>query len=236
MKGQVKEVIKEVIPFGRILLRKNPRAKRLILRWTDRGALRVTVPPVISWKVVLRFLRSNESLILKKQEEIRRERNGSYTNGYVLPFGGFILHIEEGERFTGIIEGSDLRVQLPQGISIQSEEAQQHIAGIVHWAEREYALKRLPERTRQLAERYGFMYGKVSIRQQKTRWGSCSSKNNLNLNARLVALPDKLRDYVILHELVHTRVKNHGPEFWDTLEKVCPRARQSAREMKRYPL
>ncbi|MFC1990575.1 M48 family metallopeptidase [Chloroflexota bacterium] len=59
----------------------------------------------------------------------------------------------------------------------------------------------------------------MSIRNQKTRWGSCSHKNNINLNMKLVLLPDELVDYVILHELVHTRIHNHSKRFWVELDK-----------------
>jgi predicted metal-dependent hydrolase len=65
-----------------------------------------------------------------------------------------------------------------------------------------------------LAEKHGFSYNRVFIRNQKTRWGSCSSKNNINLNVNLVRLPGELADYVIIHELVHTRIKNHSKRFW----------------------
>ena len=73
---------------------------------------------------------------------------------------------------------------------------------------------------RELAKIYGFKYAKASIRNQKTKWGSCSAKNNISLNINLVRLPDELRDYVILHELVHTRHKNHSNRFWETLDTV----------------
>lgn len=77
----------------------------------------------------------------------------------------------------------------------------------------------LTARFQELAQGRGFAYDKLSIRNQRTRWGSCSSKNSISLNIKLALLPDKLRDYVMLHELVHTYVHNHGPEFHAELEK-----------------
>ena len=76
--------------------------------------------------------------------------------------------------------------------------------------DRKNARKMLTQRLSELAEEHNFDYGKVSIRSQKTRWGSCSSKDNISLNQNLLHLPDYLIDYVLLHELTHTRVKNHS--------------------------
>ncbi len=85
-----------------------------------------------------------------------------------------------------------------------------------------------------LARTHGFTYNRVFIRAQKTRWGSCSAKNNINLNVKLLCLPCELMDYVILHELVHTRIKDHGPRFWAELERYVPRARETDRRLDLY--
>ena len=98
------------------------------------------------------------------------------------------------------------------------------------------AREKLRTRLDELAEKYGFVYNRLFLRQQKTRWGSCSTKNNINLNLKLARLPDELLDYVILHELVHTRVKNHGKKFWTELEKLMEGARRLDRELSRYRL
>lgn len=100
--------------------------------------------------------------------------------------------------------------------------------------DRKVARKILCRRIGELAQLHNFVYNRVSIRKQKTRWGSCSTKNNINLNANLLHLPPELVDYVLLHELVHTRVKNHGKDFWDELETVVPNARQVDRKLKDY--
>ena len=92
-------------------------------------------------------------------------------------------------------------------------------------------------RLRELAGIHHFDYKKVSIKNQKTKWGSCSSKNRINLNINLVRLPDQLRDYVILHELVHTRIKNHSSQFWAELDKTLGGgARELARKLRKYRL
>ena len=100
--------------------------------------------------------------------------------------------------------------------------------------DRKVARKILCRRIGELAQLHNFVYNRVSIRKQKTRWGSCSSKNNINLNMNLLHLPPELMDYVLLHELVHTRVKNHGKEFWNELDTVVPNSRQVDRKLKDY--
>ena len=82
------------------------------------------------------------------------------------------------------------------------------------------ASRHLTGRLNRLAKKHGFAVNGISIRSQKTRWGSCSRNNNISLNARLVLLPEDLVDYVIMHELVHTRIRNHGKDFWAQLD-IC---------------
>lgn len=79
----------------------------------------------------------------------------------------------------------------------------------------------LPARTSELASKYGFSYNRVAIKHNKSNWGSCSSKHNINLNMTLMLLPEYLRDYVILHELSHLQVFNHGASFHKLLDKLC---------------
>jgi predicted metal-dependent hydrolase len=96
------------------------------------------------------------------------------------------------------------------------------------------ARKRIIARLAELAKQYGFIYNKVSIRNQRTRWGSCSAKGSINLNIKLVALPPELSDYVILHELVHTRVHNHSRRFWQELDKYVGDGKAKAKALREY--
>jgi len=99
------------------------------------------------------------------------------------------------------------------------------------------AIDTLISRLEELAKIHNIKYAKVSIRNQKTKWGSCSAKNNISLNINLVRLPDQLRDYVILHELAHTRIKNHGKKFWAELDKfVGGSAKELAKKLRKYRL
>ena len=77
----------------------------------------------------------------------------------------------------------------------------------------------LKHRLQELAQQHGFSYNRVAVRNQKSRWGSCSHLNNINLNINLVSLTSDLMDYVILHELVHTKIKNHSKKYWAELDR-----------------
>jgi predicted metal-dependent hydrolase len=92
----------------------------------------------------------------------------------------------------------------------------------------------LINRLNQLAQKHGFTYNRVFIKNQKTRWGSCSNKNNINLNMNLVRLPQELIDYTLLHELVHTRIKNHSLKFWDQMDALLGDARKIDKKLSEY--
>ena len=100
--------------------------------------------------------------------------------------------------------------------------------------DRSAARRFLVDRLNYLAKKYGLNYNRVFIRNQKTRWGSCSAKNNINLNVNLVRLPVELIDYTILHELVHTRIKNHGRRFWNQMDMLLGDAKKIDRQLSSY--
>ena len=100
--------------------------------------------------------------------------------------------------------------------------------------DRPAARRFLVDRLDFLAKQYGFNYNRVFVRNQKTRWGSCSTKNNINLNVNLVRLPVELIDYTILHELVHTRIKNHSRKFWDQMDMLLGDAKKIDKQLSAY--
>ena len=84
------------------------------------------------------------------------------------------------------------------------------------------ALEVLPPRVRYWADRLGVRYGRITVRNQRTRWGSCSSRGNLNFNCLLMLCPEEVADYVIVHELCHRKEMNHSPRFWALVESQLP--------------
>ena len=91
------------------------------------------------------------------------------------------------------------------------------------------AVKEIPERVRYFAPLVGVTYGRITIRNQKSRWGSCSSKGNLNFNCLLMLAPAEHRDYVIVHELCHRKEMNHSKRFWSEVERVLPDYKKSVK-------
>ena len=94
------------------------------------------------------------------------------------------------------------------------------------------ARKIVSERVEYFAGIIGVEYGRITIRRQKTRWGSCSAKGNLNFNCMLATLPPELVDYVVVHELCHLKQMNHSPAFWNEVSKILPDYKQLRKQLK----
>jgi predicted metal-dependent hydrolase len=128
-----------------------------------------------------------------------------------------------------------LRIFDPEGLDLRSAKVQMVIREIIIDRLRREAIDDLPARTARLAAAHGFSYTGVTIKRLRSRWGSCSSTNHLNLNLYLMRLPEDLRDYVILHELAHTVHKNHGAGFWQCLDRlVHGQAKALTARMRQY--
>ena len=91
----------------------------------------------------------------------------------------------------------------------------------------EAAREDLPPRVSRLAAQLGVYWGRITIRSQRSRWGSCSAAGNLNFNCLLMLCPESVRDYVVIHELCHRKQMNHSPAFWAEVEALCPDYRTS---------
>ena len=154
--------------------------------------------------------------------------------------------------------GQGVRVAVPRRTSIRSALEfvrkkklwiKKHLARIKEYEKQKQAFsdlflsidkvearQQIISRLHQLAKQHRFTFNKVSIRNQRTRWGSCSTKGNISLNMKLVALPQELFDYVILHELVHTRIHNHSKKFWKELDKYVGNGKAKAKRLIEYGL
>jgi predicted metal-dependent hydrolase len=139
-----------------------------------------------------------------------------------------------------------IRIAVPKGQSFG--EAEKFARSKIDWIkkhlremasiEKQAAMlaERLVNRLDELSKRNGFLYNRVFVKNQKTRWGSCSARNNINLNVNLATLPDELIDYVIFHELVHTKIKNHGALFWEELSRFVTDPKSLEKKLRRYAL
>ena len=96
------------------------------------------------------------------------------------------------------------------------------------------ALIVIPEKVRKYAPMVGVTYGRITIRNQRSRWGSCSGKGNLNFNCLLMLFPDEVIDYVVIHELCHRKHMNHSAEFYSEVERVCPEYRKYRNWLKEH--
>lgn len=94
------------------------------------------------------------------------------------------------------------------------------------------AMKLIPQKVRYYAPIIGVTYGRITIRNQRTRWGSCSGKGNLNFNCLLLLMPEEVLDYVVVHELCHRKEMNHSARFWEEVEKILPDYRQRRKWLK----
>ncbi len=166
-----------------------------------------------------------------------RSRRAKQVNISVKPFTGVRVAVPDGLSFKKAEEFVHARTDWIQRHLCrmkQYEEQSQLAADASIDIDRTKAKRKLIRRLKYLAGKYGLTYNRVFIRNQKTRWGSCSHRNNISLNMKIVRLPEELMDYVILHELVHTRFKNHSNDFWAELNRLVGNGKSMASRLREY--
>lgn len=190
---------------------RNRRARRYVLRVTDRGDIVVTLPRWGSVAEARAFAAQHLEWIAT--ERLRREGEAAARAWSV----GADIWLR-GERHTierngGVVRAGDIRAAAPDGVSP---------AEALRAAIRRQARIELPARLLELAASADLSVARVSVRNQRSRWGSCSSRGSIALNWRLLLMPPDVRDYVLWHELMHLKRGDHSPAFWKLVEGVCP--------------
>lgn len=219
---------------------RSPRYRCVTIAVKPMEGVVVTCPANLSDQEVYRFLQEKSLWIQRQSVRVANWKNHftRFEEGVEYRTRAHKLVIEKHAKATIRITVARgiIKVGFPEFAEISNPKVQAAIRKGVEEAWRIEAKTWLPERTQQLAVKFGFRYGKVTVRNSKTRWGSCSWDNNISLSLHLMMLPDHLIDYVILHELVHTIHKNHGKEFWQMLDKVTGGVKKLEKEINSYQI
>ena len=223
-----------------IKLKKSFKAKNISIKIKPFEGVLVTVPMLVSFKLAEDFVKTKIKWINKNLNKVQKQEQ-SYTffsanNSFKTRSHLINITSTELSKNTVHIENTNVKVLISKKLSISSEENQLYIRNIILEIWRKEAKEYLPRRVKALAIDHNFNYQKLTIKNTKSRWGSCSFDNNINLSLHLMRISNELIDYVILHELVHTKVKNHSSKFWQTLEKHCPNSKILDKELKKYSL
>ncbi len=207
-----------------LLMVRHARARRYLLRLCPDGTARVTIPRGGTQIEARAFAERNGGWLENQLARLQScpPRITSWHVGGEMRFRGELVRIEVvgpgrigfgGETLTVTDMTGDLRPAI-----------EEHL--------RRLATNELPVKVWEYAARYQLTVQRVSVRNQKSRWGSCSRRGTISLNWRLIQTPDFVRDYIILHELAHLRQMNHSAKFWREVENLCPDYRQAERWLK----
>lgn len=209
-----------VIEFVRV-----PRARRYILRVRPDGSLRVTVPSGGSRREAEQFVRKHQRWITRERNRVQVEQAPrEWRDGSDLLLRGQLVRLA--------VERRNGKVVVSYGGRRVSARDNDDIRAIVEGDLRELANAELIPRLHKLAGEHKLSPGTVVVRNQRSRWGSCARNGNIALNFRLVQMPPEVRDYVLLHELMHIKHQNHSRRFWRLVESVCPTFQEAERWLK----
>ena len=219
--------------FGEIKIRKNKLARSVKLSVGVDGSLRASIPYYSPEFAVRRLVNGSRDEI-RKMLATHNAKN-SYQDGDLIgKTHTLFLRKFSGEEIKISNEGNQILVQIPQELAFENPLVQSEVRKTVSKILRKQAKAYLPRRIDFLAEKYGFNFKKLRFSHTGTRWGSCSSSGTISLNIALMNLPHHLIDYVIIHELCHTRQMNHSSKFWQEVEKYCPDYKKYVQEIKQF--
>ena len=191
------------------------KRKTLSLTINENAELVIRAPLRLSIKKIQDFINEKESWINRQQAIIENQIKDITSNQNKLLYLGSLFPININQSAT-----KDLMFTGGEFIA-NSIEPNLLSLSIKKWYKKKFREIAIP-RVTYFAEQHNLMVNQVRIKNQKTMWGSCSSKNNINLNYLLLMAPMKVIDYVIIHELVHTIHRNHSIDFWSSVESIMP--------------
>ncbi|MDZ7624327.1 MAG: SprT family zinc-dependent metalloprotease [Ignavibacteriaceae bacterium] len=232
------EQIIHIDGVGKVLFKQSKRTRHISISIKPFTGAKVTVPAGVDDEIAFRFVREkkhwiNKHLARMKELEAMQtkfDENSSYSTRH------HKLHLRKTQRrdISVRLSKGKINVVYPNVINPDSKVLQQEIRKGIERALRLEAKQYLPDKVNELAEKFGFKFNKLTLKNIKSRWGSCSRKNNINLSIHLIRLPDHLIDYVILHELVHTVHHNHSAKFWKMLNDITGGSKVLDDEFKKY--
>ena len=220
--------------IGDITVYKRRTNRTIRLTVDSEGSVRVTMPLWVPYNAGVAFASSRRTWILaqtqihKKASVLRESQQigkSHHLRFHSIPFP---------HKVTSSIRGTEIHITYGTGYSDESAEVQKVARKASVRALRTQASILLLQRLEQLAKKNGYLYRSSAVKQLRSRWGSCDQNANIILNLYLVQLPWELIDYVILHELAHTKALHHGSQFWHTLELLHPDARKLRKKMRNY--
>jgi predicted metal-dependent hydrolase len=206
--------------FGKITVRRSARATQVRLRVAPDGTLRASLPLYAPTFLVKRLIKSS-------RQELRELLTHSqpqtiYSDGMRVGKSHTLIVRPTTGSFQLTRRGQQLIVSLPKDKTFTDVDIIRAVRDGIIAALRIEAKSYLPKRLSYLANMFGFTYRKVRFSHASGRWGSCTSEGTISLNIALMKLPFEYIDYVIIHELAHTRHMNHSPEFWSLVAQGDP--------------
>lgn len=217
--------------IGLVTFKKNRRSKNIKISVKPDQSVHVSFPFYVSSLEVKNFVLKNTEWIAAQQEKFKAKRN-HIENGSQIQTKLYTVQISEGLKNESRRNGTVVELKVSD---LNSEISRNYIENVLVQIYRFEAKRLLPPRLNELSKQHNFRFNKVTIRNNKRNWGSCSSKNNISLNLQMMKLPDELIDYILLHELVHTEIKNHGPKFWEKLNEITDgKAKVLAKQVRQF--
>jgi predicted metal-dependent hydrolase len=216
--------------IGPVTFVKNRRSKNIKISVKPDQSVRVSFPFYASSLEVSQFVMKNIGWISGQQQKFETKKSKIETGRIETRLHS--ITILEGDANKTKINFNNIEISLAD---LDSESSRSYLENVLVGIYRFEAQKLLPARLTELAQKHGFTFNRLTIRNNRRNWGSCSARNNISLNLQMMKLPDELIDYILLHELVHTRIKNHGPLFWAKLDESTNfRAREMSKQVRKF--